>query len=445
MTADTDPCTKPAAAGRRGTPVSRLLVALLLLPGSGLASAQSETASSVAAQAAADEPALLMGPPEIDPAGDPDSASFIGPPLALPFRILDQQVEPGTTEWLQWNASQTYAGGDLNSPVVIVHGERPGPVLCLTGGVHGDELNGVEIVRRVVNQLDPAELSGTVIGVPIVNLFGFSRNSRYLPDRRDLNRFFPGTDFGSIASRIARSFFDNVVRHCHSLVDFPTGSFSRSNLPQVRADLRIPHVLELTRGFGATPVLHSDGSRGMLRYAATQSGIPAVTFEVGGPAELQPTEIEFGVQATMTLMHRQGMVRDDVHWEDPQPIFYESTWLRSDHGGMLLSDIALGQRVQPGQRLGRVVDPTTNVENEVTSPIYGRVIGMARNQVVLPGYAVFHLGEETSEVGAVEKAESAIEVLPYEDDAEFNEPRPLDDEGFQRDENFDEDFDSLDG
>lgn len=357
------------------------------------------------------------GPPNIEPVGDPDSRDFVGARLIRSFNLLGADIQPGTRERVYWNASQTYAGGEMRTPVDVVHGDRKGPVLCLTAAVHGDELNGVEVVRRVMKLLSPTPLAGTVVGVPVVNLFGFSRNSRYLPDRRDLNRFFPGSPTGSIASRIAYSFFDQVARHCDVLVDMHTGSFDRINLPQVRADLRIPHVLEFTRGFGATPVLHSAGSRGMLRVAATQAGIPAVTFEVGGPGELEPREIEAGVQALLTLVHKLGMVRDSPEWLEPQAIFYESRWVRANRGGMLISDVALGERVQRGQRIGLIVDPLENSETDIVASVSGRVIGMALNQVVLPGYAIFHLGEETSETGAVTQAATGQAVLPYEEDA----------------------------
>ncbi len=154
-----------------------------------------------------------------------------------PLALLDQHVLPGSRARLLWRTGQNYFGADLESPVLIVHGARPGPVLCLVAGVHGDEINGVETVRRVLSEARPEALAGTLIGVPVVNLFGYQRGSRYLPDRRDLNRFFPGSRSGSIASRIAHSFFNAVVRQCDALVDFHTGSFDRANLPQVRADL----------------------------------------------------------------------------------------------------------------------------------------------------------------------------------------------------------------
>ncbi len=372
-----------------------------------------------------------MGPPELDAAGDPSSSEFVGPVLVGPFEVLGNQVLSGKRARLEWNAGMSFSGSEVLSPVVVVHGVRPGPVLCLTAGIHGDELNGVEIVRRVAGRVEPADLGGTLIAVPVVNLFGFSRNSRYLPDRRDLNRYFPGTRHGSIASRIAYSFFFEVVQRCDALVDVHTGSFDRRNLPQVRADLSRPEVREFTRGFGATTVLHSSGSRGMLRTAAIQAGIPAVTFEVGGPAELESEEIEHGVQALDTLMHKLGMTRDRPEWDEPQPIFYESSWVRSDAGGLLLGAVTLGDNVDAGQVLGVVIDPINDIERELVSPVRGRVIGMARNQVVLPGFAVFHLGEEASEQQVVNRAQRGSPGVADEDDVrESSDPEamPLDDE-----------------
>lgn len=373
-------------------------------------------------------PVDSVGPPALVASADPGSDEFIGPPMVPPFVLLDAEIPPGTTKRVDWKASQGFSGADGTSPVTVVHGTRPGPVLCLTAAIHGDELNGVEIVRRVVNGLDPGQLGGTVIGVPIVNLFGFSRNSRYLPDRRDLNRFFPGSRYGSIAGRIAYSFFNSVVKHCDTLVDFHTGSFDRSNLPQVRADLTLPDVLEFTRGFGATTVLHSAGTRGMLRLAAIRAGIPAVTFEVGGPGQLQPDEIRHGVQAIETLLHKLGMTRNLPTWQEPQPFFYDSVWVRANAGGLLLSDVGLGQRVQRGQKLGVVIDPINNVERELVSPVFGRVIGMALNQVVLPGFAAYHLGEETSEQQAVREAATNPEASPVEEDPDAQRERDADEE-----------------
>jgi predicted deacylase len=354
------------------------------------------------------------------------------------FEIGSVRVRPGRHQALSLPITRLVTGADVDLPVRVVHGREDGPTVWIDAAIHGDEAVGVEVVRQVLADLDPKTLRGTLIAVPIVNVLGFMNGSRYLPDRRDLNRFFPGTRYGSIASRIAHSFFSAVVKHCDSVVDFHTGSFDRSNLPQVRADLTQPEVQEFARGFGATTVLHSPGSKGMLRVAATQAGIPSVTFEVGGPGELQPEEIAHGVQAIQTLLHKLGMTRDRPTWEEPQPFFYDSVWVRSNSGGLLLSDVQLGQRVQRGQKLGVVIDPIKNIEREIASPVYGRVIGMALNQVVLPGFAAYHLGEETSEQQAVREATAGGEESPVAEDPDVAREREPDPEAMPPEEADDE-------
>ncbi len=323
----------------------------------------------------------------------------------VPFEILGESIEPNQRVEMRWEVGQSFDGGASFTPLVVIHGRRPGPTLCLTAAIHGDELNGIEVVRRVLNELQPKDLRGTVIGVPIVNLFGFARGTRYLPDRRDLNRYFPGSTGGSAASRIARRFFDEVVQHCDALVDFHTGSFARSNLPQVRADLTAPGVVSFTRGFGDIPVLHSPGARGMLRRAAAAIGIAAATFEVGAPGLIEPDEIDRAVQSINSLMHRLGMTRSFRMWSEPQAVLYGSRWVRSNSGGMLVSTAKLGDKVRVGQRLGKVIDPVNNRESEILSPLEGRVIGIALNQLVLPGFAAYHIGVERNERAAVEEAE----------------------------------------
>ncbi len=196
--------------------------------------------------------------------------------------ILGQSIAPGETRRLALPVGES-VGGEVSTPVIVVAGERPGPVVCLTGGIHGDELNGVEVVRRSVEGAKPAELRGTLVGVPIVNLAAFRRGSRYLPDRRDLNRFFPGSARGSSAARLARRLFDEVVRRCNAVVDVHSGSFHRTNLPQVRGDLRKPEVLRLAKTFGSQLAIHNEGRAGTLRRAATDAGIPAIAYEAGEP------------------------------------------------------------------------------------------------------------------------------------------------------------------
>jgi len=311
--------------------------------------------------------------------------------------ILGTDVEPGTAHRLSWSATELFEGVPVSTPVLVVNGTLPGPTLCLTAAVHGDELNGIEMVRRVMHDLDPSKLSGAIIGVPIVNVQGFRRGSRYLPDRRDLNRYFPGNPNGSAAARIADSFFTNVVSQCDALVDLHTGSFERANLPQIRADLRNPDVMTLTQGFGSMVILHSAPAIGTLRYAVTRAGIPAVTLEAGGPSQLELNEVKLGVKGIETLVNTLGMVKKRRLWGEPEPVYYRSSWVRADNGGILLADVSLGSTVRKGDLLGTITDPMNNDRTELRSPYSGRIIGMARNQVVMPGFAAFHVGIQTDE------------------------------------------------
>jgi len=312
--------------------------------------------------------------------------------LAVPIWLLEQEILPGTAHRLSWSATELFEGVPVETPVLVVNGTSPGPTLCLTAAVHGDELNGIEIVRRVMHDVEPDKLSGALIGVPIVNVQGFRRGSRYLPDRRDLNRYFPGNPNGSAAARIAHSLFTDVIAHCDALVDLHTGSFERANLPQIRADLRNPDVVTLTLGFGSMVVLHSDPTVGTLRHAATLAGIPAVTVEAGGPTELELNEVKDGVRGIETLLSTLGMVKRIRLWGEPEPVYYRSSWVRANNGGILLANVSLGSTVRKGDLLGTITDPMSNARSELRSPYSGRVIGMARNQVVMPGFAAFHVG-----------------------------------------------------
>ncbi len=310
------------------------------------------------------------------------------------YTLLGEHIPPGSRKRLTWSATETYTGMSIPTPVLVVHGMQPGPTLCLTAAVHGDELNGIETVRRIVYNLNPEKLIGTVVGVPIVNIQGFQRHSRYLPDRRDLNRFFPGNPTGSSASRIAFSFFNEIVTHCDNLVDLHTGSFHRTNLPQLRADLRNESVVALTKGFGATVILHSEGAQGSLRRAAVEAGVPAVTVEAGAPLQVEEDEVKHSVKSIYTLLDTMGMYNKRSLWGNPEPAYYASHWVRSDNGGILFSQVKLGKRVAQGDVLGTVTDPISNKQSNIVSPFNGRILGMAMNQFVMPGYATFHIGIE---------------------------------------------------
>ena len=204
----------------------------------------------------------------------------------------------------------------------------------------------------------------------------------------------PGNEAGSSASRIAYAVFERIVRHCDFLVDLHTGSFHRTNLPQLRGDLTRPEVMALAHGFGAGTIVHSFGRPGTLRRAATEAGIPACTYEAGEPMRLQDDEVERGVEGVQQLLAALGMVESSPHTGNTTHVYLRSRWVRVDDGGILLSRAKLGDEIASGDVLGTVTDPISNERTIVFSPYEGRLIGMALNQVVIPGFAAFHIGLE---------------------------------------------------
>lgn len=350
-----------------------------------------------------DDPAFFEEPPETETAGDETGHEH-------KLVMLGSEVVPGTATRLAWSTTGTMSGLATPTPVMVIKGKTSGKTMCMTAAVHGDELNGIEIVRRVMFDIDPEKLTGNIIGVPIVNLQGFQRSSRYLPDRRDLNRYFPGEANGSLASRIAASLFNEVIVHCDFLVDMHTGSLRRTNMPQIRADIRHEKVADLTEGFGKVVVIHSTGSPGMLRFAAVAQGIPAVTLEVGESLRIQEEQIAIGVSSINRLLEHQGMYSRLFTWGKPEPIYYKSSWIRAESGGILFSKKKQGDMVMVGEMLGTITDPITNETSDILSTVTGRIIGMAVDQFVMPGFACYHIGIEASE-----------EVLAEQDSAESDD------------------------
>jgi len=337
-----------------------------------------------------------------------------------PIEIAGTTVAPGERVKSGYRTSQSFAGLAVEATFVISRGMVPGPTLCLTAGIHGDELNGVEIVRRILVVAEPADLAGTLVGVPIANSHGFQRSSRYLPDRRDLNRYFPGSARGSAASRIGHALFAELVAHCEYLVDFHTGSFHRTNAPHIRADMTLPAVAALARQFGTEIVLHSVGSPGTLRRAATDRGLPCVTFEAGEPMRLDEADVAAGVDGSLRLLRALGMRNEGPAKVPPeQEVLTHGRWVRVDAGGLLRNHVDVGDRVDAGDRLGTVVDPSTNRQSAVVSPSSGLIVGMALDQVVIPGFAAYHLARGEP----LEPGDGPADVLPDEPmlDAEATE------------------------
>ncbi|NOG59680.1 MAG: succinylglutamate desuccinylase/aspartoacylase family protein [Proteobacteria bacterium] len=341
-----------------------------------------------------------------------------------PLKILKDVVQPGELKELSWSAGQSFSGKAIKPSVLVVRGLKTGPTLCLIAAIHGDELNGIEIVRRVVRNLDPMEVNGTVIGVPIVNIFGFTGNTRYLPDRRDLNRYFPGNPDGSAASRIADRFFTQIINHCEYVVDFHTGSFKRNNLPQLRADMNVEKVREFVGHFGSVAVLHKSGHGKSLRAAATREGIPTVAFEMGQTGSLQEEYVESGIKTIDILIRNLNILKRFRLWFEPQPVYYGSRWVRVNSGGILISKVEIGSKVEKHDILGHIINPLTTEETEILAPFNGRILGIALNQFMLPGYAAFHIGISSDTYTMIKEEKSQVS----EDDESDESDDELDDE-----------------
>jgi len=322
------------------------------------------------------------------------------PPATI--EIAGKQVAAGERRRIAVPVASLPTQGLLNMTVEAIVGRESGPRLFLCAAIHGDELNGMEIIRLVLEKLNPKTLRGTVLAVPIVNIFGFLNQSRYLPDRRDLNRSFPGSRRGSLAARLAHMFMNEVAGHCTHGIDLHTGSASRNNLPQIRADLTSPETLRLAEAFAAPVIIHSALRDGSLREAATESGLHMLVYEAGEALRFNPEAIAVGSQGVINTMDALGMFASKSsvpklklgarhRRRQPPVIFGKASWIRAKRSGMFRAAIVLGQRVTRGQYLGEVADAFGERNADVHAPGDGLVIGLQESPLVNRGDALIHL------------------------------------------------------
>ncbi len=316
--------------------------------------------------------------------------------MVEPFELGSRTIEAGSRELLELPVARLPTGSMLALPVTVLHGVRPGPVVGLSAALHGDELNGLEIIRRVLLKLDPLDLAGTVVAVPIVNVFGFIHQTRYLPDRRDLNRSFPGSPKGSLASRLAHQFLNQVVARCQYGLDFHTGSRHRTNLAQIRTDLRDPELRRLAEAFAAPLRFRAPTIRGSLRAEAGKLGVKLLLFEGGEPMRFNRRAIRSGVRGSLRALAALGLWPGEPPPIDGEAVELDKTsWLRAARSGVFYLDVALGERVARRQIVGIVADPITGSERPIRAPWPGVVVGHTNNPLVYRGDAVVHLGRVT--------------------------------------------------
>lgn len=276
--------------------------------------------------------------------------------------------------------------------VKVVHGSRQGPVLLVLAALHGDEVNGVETILRLLNRLSAKKLAGTVLAIPVVNVYGFINRSRYLPDGRDLNRSFPGSSVGSLASRLAGLFTEKVLPHATHAVDLHTGGLHRSNLPQIRACMDDPRNADLARAFGAPVVINAKLREGSLRASAVKQEVPMIVYETGEALRLDRTGVLVGVRGVLSVMHSLRMIQKGP--KRPQIPSFEasgSSWLRAPASGLFRADCRLGQTVRTGQLLGVINDPLGDERVPVVASCDGIVIGRTNIPLAHQGDPLAHI------------------------------------------------------
>lgn len=298
----------------------------------------------------------------------------------------------GETVQVDLKVSETVTHQPARIPVTVMRGASDGPTVFITSAIHGDEVNGVAIVRRLLDTLDGKLAAGTLIAVPVGNRFGFYNGERYLPDRRDLNRHFPGDAKGHMADRIAHHLFEHVVRPSDAGIDLHTAAEGHSNLCQIRGDSSRKPVKAIMKAFGAPVLVDGEGPRGSLRRAATEAGVPTVLFEAGEPGRFERHVVEFGHSGLMRLLAHFGLVAGRLEPAPFQTLVKKADWVRSDHGGILELFVEPGDLVEKGQALGTIFDPYGRQVDTVQADAQGIVLGVCTTPLVHPGMAVVHIG-----------------------------------------------------
>ncbi|GJM39055.1 MAG: deacylase [Acidimicrobiales bacterium] len=317
------------------------------------------------------------------------------------LEIAGTELVPGERHELELRPAQLPSGGWMPIPVVAFHGRQNGPVVWLSAALHGDEVNGVEIIRQVMSALDPEKMRGTVLAVPVVNVPGFATGDRYMPDRRDLNRSFPGSASGSLASRFAHAFMTEIVRKSDVGIDLHTGSDHRHNIPQIRADLTDELTRELTTAFGAPFALHARLRDGSLREAAVRSDARVLLYEAGESWRFDQQAIEVGVLGVRRVLAHLKVATAGRRGKRTKTIeLAASRWVRSPMSGLARLSAELGEHVEAGDRVGVVGDAIGSTEKKVIARHAGWVIGRTESPVVHRGDALIHIAEQRDPEGS---------------------------------------------
>ena len=321
------------------------------------------------------------------------------------MEISGIKVAPGETREIYLKVSESYLSGSIQIPVTVIHGRQPGPTAFVMAAIHGDEINGADIVRRLIFDIDHEKLSGTLIAAPVVNIPGFLSQSRYLPYHRDLNRYFPGRRKGHNAERIAARIFNEIVLKCDFGIDLHTAADGRLNLPHVRGDMAHPKVRTLARAFGEQVVMNQAGVRGSLRREATEAGVPTILFEAGETGKFSTKVSLAGLRGVLNVLSVMGMWPAYERKKPPfQIIVRGSDWLRAEKGGILDLSVRPGDLVYEGDLVGSIYNPFGRTVTQIRAPQTGIIIGVTTAPLTVPGTGVIHLARLKKTLGVVERS-----------------------------------------
>lgn len=321
------------------------------------------------------------------------------------FKISGIHVAPGETREIYLKVSESYLASAIQIPVTVIRGRKPGPTAFVLAALHGDEINGVDIVRRLIFDIDHENLSGTLIAVPVANIPGFLTQTRYLPYHRDLNRFFPGKRKGNNAERFAARLFGEIIRKCDFGIDLHTAAEGRLNLPHVRGDMSNPKVRKLARAFGATVLVSQNGVRGSLRREATDAGVPTILFEAGETGRFSAKVSMAGLKGVLNVLSEMGMWPRHEQKRPPfQVIVKASDWVRTDKGGILDLQIRPGDLIYEGDLVASILNPFGKTVTQVRAPWTGIVIGVTTAPLSNPGTGIAHVAKLKKTLSHVERS-----------------------------------------
>lgn len=331
----------------------------------------------------------------------PDDPRHLTP---QPLEIGDSIIAPGERRDAALVLSHSYSGAPVTLPLTVWRARQPGPTVFVTAAVHGDEVNGAGVIRDLILHPKFNLVTGTLILVPVVNILGFERHSRYLPDRRDLNRCFPGARTGSPSSRLAHTIFRGIVTKCDFGIDFHTAALRRTNYPNVRADLSDDRCARIARAFGSELVVNGRGPKGSLRRSAVAAGCPTIILEAGEPWKIEPSVVEFGIRGVRNVLIELGMVAGQPHAPPYQALIERTGWVRADVAGMLQFHVAPGDLLDAGQPIATSTTLLGRELSVIRSPGEAIVLGMATLPSAVPGDPIVHLAFPDGGVASIRSA-----------------------------------------